>query len=334
MSNRLPNIALVGKATDEDIDTLEALLTEEDLTDLCEITLYGNDDQPEQEALADAIEDWQDGKVQGIVCLPMQQSPMETVKQSLSEEAENAIPVLVNSMMRMASCKGDVSISDAAVSLNKEELTQKIQQLSKALKRDFYILNPRIAVLSLNKEISDSETSEEINIIAPVVSECVKEGIQAFGPLAAGTFFETDDFKAYDAVLAMYDSQCKEAFINASIEETITLVSGMNVPFALAEPEGILKAFYAVIDAARNRTEYDRPFRNPLQKLYHERKEDGDKARFAIKKKGFNPAEHRRENITFTTIRTPRPAQNPSAEANNTPAQPDSNATQQATDAK
>ena len=32
----------------------------------------------------------------------------------------------------------------------------------------------------------------------------------------------------------------------------------------------------------RNRMEYDEPFANPLPKLYHEKREDGDKARFAM----------------------------------------------------
>lgn len=323
MSNKLPNIALVGKAKDEDINTLETLLSEEDLTDLCEITLYGNDDQPEQEALADAIEDWQNGTVQGIVCIPMQQSPRDTVMQTLGEEANDITPIRINNMMRMASCQE----SNDTEALTTEKLTDGIKRLEKALQRDFFVLNPRIAVLSTNKEIDASETSEDINIIAPAVSACVNDRIQAFGPLAAGTFFENDDFKAYDAVLTIRNNQCDEVFKTISNEEEITLVSGIKVPFAMAKPEGILKAFYAVIDTARNRIEYDRPFKNPLQKLYHERKEDGDKARFSIKKKGFNPAEHRRENITFTTLRNQR------TDSNSTP-QPQSNATKQAPEAE
>lgn len=314
MSNTLPNIALVGKAKDEDIDTLNDLLEEEELTELCEVTLYGADDQPEKEAFIDAIRDCQDGIVQGIVCLPMQTSIKETLESELGEDAADAIPVKVNTVMRMASCKGKVSISDAAVSLTKEDLINAATKLAKALKNDFFILNPRIAVLSLNKEISTSESSEEINIIAPAVSELVKNGIQTFGPIAAGTFFESFDYQAYDAVLCMYDGQCLDAFKKASNEETIAIVSGIDLPLAMAEPTGILKAFYAVTDAARNRVEYKRPFKNPLQKLYHERREDGDKARFVAKKKGFNPAEHRRENVTFTTIRT-APAQ-PSSDSN------------------
>lgn len=302
----LPNIALVGKAKDEDIDTLNELLDEEELTDLCDVTLYGADDQPEKEALLDAIQDYEDGIVQGIVCLPMQTSIKEALLHAIGEDAKKALPVKINSVMRLASCKGNISIADAAASLTKEDIIDAATKLSKALQNDFFVLTPRIAILSLNKEIDTSEHSEEINIIAPAISELVKNGIQAFGPIASDSFFETPDYQAFDAVLAMYDDQCLQAFKEASNEETITLISGIDIALATSEPTGILKAFYAVTDAARNRKEYQRPFKNPLQKLYHERREDGDKARFVAKKKGFNPAEHRRENVTFTTTRTPK----------------------------
>jgi 4-hydroxythreonine-4-phosphate dehydrogenase len=32
----------------------------------------------------------------------------------------------------------------------------------------------------------------------------------------------------------------------------------------------------------RHRIDYDEPLANPLPKLYHEKREDGDKARFAM----------------------------------------------------
>ena len=45
------------------------------------------------------------------------------------------------------------------------------------------------------------------------------------------------------------------------------------------------QALYAVIDAARNRKNYDAPLANPLPKLYHEKRDESEKVRFAIPKK-------------------------------------------------
>ena len=47
-------------------------------------------------------------------------------------------------------------------------------------------------------------------------------------------------------------------------------------------------AIYTVIDVFRNRDIYDEPMANPLQKLYHEKKDDSEKVRFTIPKKHEN----------------------------------------------
>ena len=48
-----------------------------------------------------------------------------------------------------------------------------------------------------------------------------------------------------------------------------------------ADCSSLRKAIYAAIDTARNRRNYDIPLANPLKKLYKERREEGDKPRFA-----------------------------------------------------
>ena len=43
-------------------------------------------------------------------------------------------------------------------------------------------------------------------------------------------------------------------------------------------------AVYQAIDICRNRANYEEPLRNPLKKLYHEKRDDSEKVRFAIPK--------------------------------------------------
>ena len=40
-------------------------------------------------------------------------------------------------------------------------------------------------------------------------------------------------------------------------------------------------AIFTAIDIFRNRSYYDEPFANPLPKLFHEKRDEGEKARFA-----------------------------------------------------
>lgn len=296
-------IALVGNAPKEQHSLLNSMLDEEGLTDLCDIVLYGADGQPEYEALQDALDDYADGQLQGIVCLPMAKPAEELVGRALEKSGET-FATLDNGIIRVGSVLTVNDTEAARKQLTSEAIQKRGKQLWRMLKRDLNVQNPRIAVLSVGGSVDVTDGSTDITVIAPAITEMVKEGIQAFGPVNAATFFASEKYKAYDAVLQMYDTQCTEAYRALTTESVITLIGGTETPIASAEAEGIYRALWAVIDMKRNRKEYDSPFANPLEKLYHERKEDGEKARFAVKKKGFNPAEHRRENVKFVTKNT------------------------------
>ena len=296
-------IALVGNAPKEQHSLLNSMLDEEGLTDLCDIVLYGADGQPEYEALQDALDDYTDGQIQGIVCLPMAEPAEELVGRALEKSGET-FATLDNGIIRVGSVLTATDAQAAKTQLTSEAIQKRGKQLWRMLKRDLNVQNPRIAVLSVGDSVDVTDGSTDITVIAPAITEMVKEGIQAFGPVNAATFFASEKYKAYDAVLQMYDTQCTGAYRALTTESVITLIGGTETPIASAEAEGIYRALWAVIDMKRNRKEYDSPFANPLEKLYHERKEDGEKARFAVKKKGFNPAEHRRENVKFVTKNT------------------------------
>ena len=308
-------IALVGNAPKEQHSLLNSMLDEEGLTDLCDIVLYGADGQPEYEALQDALDDYTDGQIQGIVCLPMAEPAEELVGRAL-EKPGVTFATLDNGIIRVGSVLTATDAQAAKTQLTSEAIQKRGKQLWRMLKRDLNVQNPRIAVLSVGDSVDVTDGSTDITVIAPAITEMVKEGIQAFGPVNAATFFASEKYKAYDAVLQIYDTQCTEAYRALTTESVITLIGGTETPIASAEAEGIYRALWAVIDMKRNRKEYDSPFANPLEKLYHERKEDGEKARFAVKKKGFNPAEHRRENVKFVTKNTLQQEQQTAGETN------------------
>ena len=305
--NKTFTIGLVGNAPQEKHGILNGMLDEEGLGDLCDVILYGADGQPELEALKDAIDDYGEDILGGIVCLPMAVSPLKAVRHCTEQDNSDIMVVYDNRLLRMGSVLGDVDPATAANTLTAEQIQSRCEKLWKMLKRDMGILNPRIAILSVGEKVDDSETSKDTTAIKPAVEELVKKGIQIFGPADSATFFDTNACKAYDAVLEIYNSQALKAFQEMSNDHILTVVTGTEAPIVSTQAEGVLAALWAVKDISRNRKTYDLPFKHPLEKLYHERKEDGDKARFAVKKKGFNPAEHRRENVTFVTKNTKDP---------------------------
>ena len=78
-----------------------------------------------------------------------------------------------------------------------------------ALKRDFGISTPRLAVAALNPHAGEDGAlgGEEAAIIAPAVRALQAAGIDARGPRPADTLFHMEARGAYDAVVCMYHDQ-------------------------------------------------------------------------------------------------------------------------------
>jgi 4-hydroxythreonine-4-phosphate dehydrogenase len=87
------------------------------------------------------------------------------------------------------------------------EETSKI--LLAALKRDFGIARPRLAVAGLNPHAGEDGVlgGEEESVIAPAIAALKAQDFDVRGPLSADTLFHDEARKTYDAVLTMYHDQ-------------------------------------------------------------------------------------------------------------------------------
>ena len=179
--------------------------------------------------------------------------------------------------------------------LNIEFVSTKIKELNNSLKRDFRITNPRIAVLADNPDYSE----DKMVAYSELLQTLVDDGIQAFGPYDNKKFIDNKNYFAFDGVLVLCEGESKVAPCILEKKNNIMLLTGMplvcTIPFTDAQmsiagkgiaDESILRrAIYQAIDTLRYRKEYDIPMANPLQKLYRERPDSGEKLRFAITKK-------------------------------------------------
>ena len=197
--------------------------------------------------------------------------------------------------IRIALATNRLPLKDVATCITSDKLVEKCRLLHTSLKRDFRINNPRIAVLALNPQSG----AEEENIISPAIKTAEEAGIQAYGPFIANEFFGNDMQYHFDGILAMYDDQGYVPFKTLANEYGVKMKAGF--PFVIttpdqdpcfsiagkgeADPASFRHAIYAAIDIFRNRLHYDEPMANPLPKLYHEKREDGEKARFAVRPK-------------------------------------------------
>ena len=212
-------------------------------------------------------------------------------------EGQKALMILMNETLRVALVTTHLPIKDIAKAITKEGIIEKATIFHKALKRDFRISSPRIAVLSLNPHAGDNGllSSEEKDIILPAIEELADKGIQAFGPFAADGFFGSGAYDRFDGVLAMYHDQGLAPFKTIALESGVNYTAGLPIVRTspdhgtaydiagkgIADENSMRQAIFTAIDVFRNRQFYDEPLQNPLPKLFHEKREDGDKARFA-----------------------------------------------------
>ena len=98
-----------------------------------------------------------------------------------------------------------------------------------ALKRDFGIAKPRLAVAGLNPHAGEDGAlgREEETLIAPAVAALQAAGIDASGPFPADTLFHEEARERFDAVLCMYHDQ---ALIPL---KTLDFWNGVNVTLGL-----------------------------------------------------------------------------------------------------
>lgn len=215
-------------------------------------------------------------------------------------EGRKALMILAGRQLRVALVTTHLPIKDIAQAITKEAIVEKCTIFNKALKRDFNVSAPRIAVLSLNPHVGDGGVigMEEETVIKPAIEELSNAGIDAFGPFAADGFFGHGTYTAFDGVLAMYHDQGLAPFKTIVGDEGVNITAGLPIVRTspdhgtayeiagkgVADEASFRQAVYDAIDIFRNRINYDEPLQDPLKKLYHERRDDSEKVRFAVPK--------------------------------------------------
>lgn len=261
-------------------------------------------------ALDRAITDYKDGLFDVLVTCPINKDNMHIdgfafpnsdkfIEQCISE-GQKALDIMVNGDLRVALMTDEVALKDVASAITLEAVACRIRTFAETLRRDFRISSPRIAVLALNPNHSAAHPGkEEAEAIIPAIKQTAEEDICVFGPYRADEFFGNGDFAAFDGILAMYHDQGIAPFNALLPQDSIHYLGGLPLVCAAscqgteyaiagkgkADATAFRYAIWQAIDAFRDRINYDEPMAHPLPKLYHERKDESEKVRFAIPKK-------------------------------------------------
>ena len=188
---------------------------------------------------------------------------------------------LVTESLKVAVSTHHIPVAEIAKNISKNKIKEQVKMLNQCLIQDFCIQKPKIAVLGLNPHAGDGGAigSEEIEIIQPAIKELFNEGILAFGPYPADSFFQPEKYKSFDAVLAMYHDQGLAPFKTLAYEEGVNYTAGL--PFIrtspdhgvaydiagknLADEQSFSEAIFTAIKIFRNRAEYQDLMENRLK---------------------------------------------------------------------
>ena len=188
---------------------------------------------------------------------------------------------LVTDDLKVAVSTHHIPIVQVAENISKEKIKKQIKILNQCLIEDFQIERPKIAVLGLNPHAGDGGAigNEEIEIIEPAIRELFENGILAFGPFPADSFFQPNKYKNYDAVLAMYHDQGLAPFKTLAYEEGVNFTAGL--PFIrtspdhgvaydiagknIADEQSFMEAIFTAIKIFKNRNDHADLMANRLQ---------------------------------------------------------------------
>ena len=167
------------------------------------------------------------------------------------------------------------------ISRETEKILKKINQIDSSLKIDFNIRKPKIAILGLNPHSGDKGVigKEDDSIIFPAVERAFDSGKLVYGPYSADSFFASNVFTQFDAVLAIYHDQGLIPFKNMSFNRGVNFTAG--IPYVRTSPDhgtaydlvgkneahesSFREAVYLACKVFKNRLEFSKLHENPLK---------------------------------------------------------------------
>ena len=155
-----------------------------------------------------ATDDLYKGIIDALVVAPDNPVVAKSNRDFLLSFYKDADPlqVLVNGQMRIGLATGDVPLSTAIEQIDIRYLVAKLTTLSDALKTDFGISSPKIAVMGLNPHSGSLPIGDDDKVVK-AVGDAQRKGLFVFGPFSISQLFVTGWWKKYDAVLALHYEQ-------------------------------------------------------------------------------------------------------------------------------
>ena len=229
------------------------------------------------EALSRAAQACLDGTLHGLITGPVHKAAINdggiaftgTTGLLAAHAGCDVVMMLANDIVRVALLTVHMPLREVADAITADALERTLRIVAAALRRDFGIAAPTIAVLGLNPHAGEDGHlgREELDIIEPTLQRLRGEGMQLVGPLPADTAFLPEKLRGFDAVLAMYHDQGLPVLKYSDFAHAVNISLGLPYPRVavdhgtalelagkgVADPSSLYAAIRSCARFARNR---------------------------------------------------------------------------------
>jgi 4-hydroxythreonine-4-phosphate dehydrogenase len=180
------------------------------------------------------------GELQGLVTGPVHKASINeggiaysgTTELLAQQAGVEVVMMLANPSLRVALATTHLPLRAVSDAITGDSLVRTLRIVDAALRRDFGLAAPRIAVLGLNPHAGEDGHlgHEELDIIIPALQALRAEGLDLIGPLPADTAFLPQKLAGFDAVLAMYHDQGLPVLKHSGFEQAVNITLGLPYP--------------------------------------------------------------------------------------------------------
>ncbi|WP_318987532.1 4-hydroxythreonine-4-phosphate dehydrogenase PdxA [Falsiroseomonas ponticola] len=181
------------------------------------------------------------GRAGGVVTNPIQKSVLTAAgfphpghTEFLGELAGDGVPpvmMLACPGLRVVPVTVHLSLRAALGALTTELIVEHGRIVAAALRRDFGLASPRLAVAGLNPHAGEAGTmgDEDIRIVAPAVAALRALAIDARGPFPPDTLFTPRARATYDCALGMYHDQVLIPIKTLDMDGGVNITLGLRI---------------------------------------------------------------------------------------------------------
>ncbi len=141
------------------------------------------------------------------------------------------VMMLASPMLRVVPVTVHMSLRNALDTLTSDLIVKQGKIVINALRNDFGIATPCIAIAGINPHAGEGGTlgAEDQSIVAPAVAELRALGAKVLGPVPPDALFTERARRGYDAALCMYHDQALIPIKALDVDRAVNITLGLPV---------------------------------------------------------------------------------------------------------